>query len=420
MSVSPPIRRLSSTSTSSREDLINQYEAEEERIINVLSRKLEQLREEKIELENALEAESENHVNRLSREITALRLAQQEQVNGSGGGSPIDTRLGLQPFLGYRGPAEPTAEIMLEAMRRENEQLRNRLVDTERDYIRITRLNEIYREELIEHRRRLGLPVDNLIGLASNDPYSQPTHRRSGSSASSPSTSILVLPGPPQTQSARPIPGVPIPRTPSQIQRPMNNISELTTPPSHSPSSSSSSPFPFSPSVVSPLPTSFASATTAVTTPPSSASLASNPPPPYPGAGNRALSYPSVPPPSLSSSFGSPSTSYHPMRDAPPSPGDAFGSRGNSFHRRGSFDRRVAEAGGLRSLSRGQSHSRRASIERGARVAETGSLLPRGRARRESLQEAVEDAEDAEVAIAATQENGVSELDEKAKGHSSV
>lgn len=114
-----------------------------------------QLREEKIELENALEAESENHVNRLSREITALRLAQQEQVNGSGGGSPIDTRLGLQPFLGYRGPAEPTAEIMLEAMRRENEQLRNRLVDTERDYIRITRLNEIYREELIEHRRRV-------------------------------------------------------------------------------------------------------------------------------------------------------------------------------------------------------------------------------------------------------------------------
>ena len=46
---------------------------------------------------------------------------------------------------------------MLEAMRRENEQLRNRLVDTERDYIRISRLNEIYREELIDHRRRVGL-----------------------------------------------------------------------------------------------------------------------------------------------------------------------------------------------------------------------------------------------------------------------
>lgn len=44
MSVSPPIRRYSSTSSSSREDLINQYEAEEERIINVLSRKLERVR----------------------------------------------------------------------------------------------------------------------------------------------------------------------------------------------------------------------------------------------------------------------------------------------------------------------------------------------------------------------------------------
>ena len=52
-------------------------------------------------------------------------------------------------------PNEPSAETMLETMRQENEQLRNRLVETERDYIRITRLNEIYREELIEHRRRV-------------------------------------------------------------------------------------------------------------------------------------------------------------------------------------------------------------------------------------------------------------------------
>ena len=45
MSLSPPIRRLSAASTSSKreEDLINAYEAEEERIINVLSRKLEKV-----------------------------------------------------------------------------------------------------------------------------------------------------------------------------------------------------------------------------------------------------------------------------------------------------------------------------------------------------------------------------------------
>lgn len=112
-----------------------------------------QLREEKIELENVLEAESESHVNRLSREISALRLAQQQVANGSGSLSPVETR-----FTATNGNIlEPSPEMMLEAMRRENEQLRNRLVETERDYVRITRLNEIYREELIEHRGRVSL-----------------------------------------------------------------------------------------------------------------------------------------------------------------------------------------------------------------------------------------------------------------------
>ena len=47
---------------------------------------------------------------------------------------------------------------MLEAMRRENEQLKSRLADTQRDYIRISRLNELYREELIECRGRVSFP----------------------------------------------------------------------------------------------------------------------------------------------------------------------------------------------------------------------------------------------------------------------
>ena len=55
MSLSPPIRRLSSASSVSsnkrEEDLINAYEAEEERIINVLSRKLEKVRPLAIHLE---------------------------------------------------------------------------------------------------------------------------------------------------------------------------------------------------------------------------------------------------------------------------------------------------------------------------------------------------------------------------------
>lgn len=195
----------------------------------------------------------------------------------------------------------------------------------------------------------------------------------------------------PQSHS-RPVPGVPIPRPPSSIHRPPNPTSEVTTPLSHSPSSSStsSSPFPFSPPTTSPFPASYVSGNTTFTTPPSSTSLVSNPAAfPGPAALARPLSYPSVPPPSLSSSFGSPTTSYHPVvapvpiperdRDGPPSPNDSFGSRHSPFHRRGSFERRVAESGSLRSLS-GSRGGRRESVERGARVAETGTLIPRGRA----------------------------------------
>lgn len=117
------------------------------------------MREEKIELENALEAESESHVNRLTRELTMLRLAQQQHShsNGSSNTSP-----GSQSWKG--GFAMPSDATMLEAMRAENEALRGRLVDTERDYIRVARLNEIYREELIDHRRRVSAfysPISN-------------------------------------------------------------------------------------------------------------------------------------------------------------------------------------------------------------------------------------------------------------------
>lgn len=362
-----PIRRLSTTSSNSslkrEEDLINAYEAEEERIINVLSRKLEQLREEKIQLENALEAESESHVNRLSRELSALRLQQQQQQQQSGANgitAPPDHSTGVPMLMTGRDPMVPSAEVMLEAMRRENEQLRNRLVDTERDYVRVSRLNEVYREELLEHRRRLGLSVDNLVGLSSADPYSQPTHRRSVSSLSSPSTSA--------TQTSQAVHGVPIPRPSSSIRRPTNNMSESNTPLSHSPSSTES-PFPFSP-IVGTHPTSFVSNGTHMTTPPSSASLTSNPPSTF--TIPHALSYPSVPPPSLSSSYGSPVVSYIPHRDHSLSPGVPLSRR--SSNPRGNIERRFADPVSIRN---NRSPSRHESIERGARVAETGQLIPR-------------------------------------------
>ncbi|KAG2120442.1 uncharacterized protein F5147DRAFT_785194 [Suillus discolor] len=369
-----PIRRLSTTSSNSslkrEENLINAYEAEEERIINVLSRKLEQLREEKIQLENALEAESESHVNRLGRELSALRLQQQQQQQSGTNGitaSP-DNRVGVPTFMAGREPMIPSAEVMLETMRRENEQLRNRLVDTERDYVRVSRLNEVYREELLEHRRRLGLSVDNLVGLSSADPYSQPTHRRSVSNLSSPSTSA--------TQPSQAIYGVPIPRPSSSIRRPTNNVSESNTPLSHSPSSTES-PFPFSP-IVGTNPTSYVSNGTPMTTPPSSASLTSNPPSTF--TIPHMLSYPSVPPPSLSSSYGSPVVSYIPHRDHSLSPVVPLSRRGSNA--RGNIERRFVDPVGI---SNNRSRSRHGSIERGARVAETGRLIPRSRRESQSI-----------------------------------
>ncbi|TFY69327.1 hypothetical protein EVG20_g3186 [Dentipellis fragilis] len=300
------------------------------------------LQEEKIQLENVLEAESESHVNRLSRELTVLRIAQQQQAqqeaaqpgqqngNGVNGHGPVEiTR--TSSMVAISDPLTPSTEIMLEAMRRENEQLRNRLVNTEREYIRITRLNEIYREELIDHRRRLGLSVDNLIGLSSSlEHYPQPTHRRSASSSiPSPVVSPNIgLPLPAQGQMARPGPShsVPIPR-----HRPFSNLSESNTPISHSPSSSES-PFLSSP-MTSTNPASLISNQTQMTTPPSSALLALASLQTVPG--HPQLSYPSVPPPSLSSSFGSPNI----HREVSTSPMEPHASRWNGV-RRGSFDRR--------------------------------------------------------------------------------
>ncbi|KAH6909417.1 hypothetical protein BKA70DRAFT_199204 [Coprinopsis sp. MPI-PUGE-AT-0042] len=429
MAYSPPIRRLSTASNSNRqqEELINAYEAEEERIINLLSRKLEQLRQEKIGLENALEAESESHVNRLSRELTALRLAQhqlqqqqQQQANGAGPSQPSsalsnadlasvspEARVGFKTFMNGCNPADPSVDVMLETLRRENEQLRNKLVDTERDFVRISRLNDIYREELIEHRRRLGISTDTLIGV-SPDALSQPTHHRSA--ASSPSTTSFPAPARPSHSQ-----GVPIPR-PANHHRPSTHISssELNTPLSHSPTSPESS-FPFSPGIsVATTGVSVVSANTNVTSPPSSASLHNLQP--LSLTLGRGLSYPLAPPPSLSSSFGSPTVSFHmPHRDVSLSPIEPL-SRRNSNARRGS----VSRGGGGGSTSA----SRRASMEFGARVAETGTLVPRATRSRagsqsldQQLQATVEDGVfdkfDTDLTVVAETEDGPTDTDGK-------
>jgi len=207
----------------------------------------------------------------------------------------------------------------------------------------------------------MGRSVDNLIGISNVEPVSHSRRRRSISNATSVSPTVGILPG----QIPRPMYSVPIPRPSSQIHRSMmDQLSEASTPLSHSPASFSESPFP-----LSPIPASFASVNTQMTSPPSS-SLNSNPPLAI-GTPRTSLTYPMNPPPSLSSSFGSPSAYASPRREHSSSPVHSFG-RPDVMNRRPSFDRRFGDSSSA--LTRGRSGSRKESVERGARVAETGSL----------------------------------------------
>ena len=114
---------------------------------------------------------------------------------------------------------------------------------------------------------------------------------------------------------------------------------------------------------------------------------------------SRGLSYPSVPPPSLSSSFGSPTVPLLQIpngsgRDVLLSPIEPLSRRnsnaginagssvgGSGIARRGSLDRRIMESGSIRGGSGSGSRSRRGSFEVpiGGRLAESGTLLGRSR-----------------------------------------
>lgn len=355
-------------------------------------------------------------MNRLARELAGLRMRQQQQTpqpqsNGTSRDDVSGTANGSSghsaPVLRFEGMyPDPSPSIILDALKKENESLRSKLADMEREHGHLKRINEVYREELIEHRTRvryvsprrttllltgaliylqLNLSVDHLIGLSSGterDPLPQSTHLRRPSTTTQQTCSMVSIPN------GRPIPSMPIPRAGSQVSQPRRthepgpSISSLanTSP------STSSSPSPR----ISPLNTgAAASYVTTMTSPPSSASLHASPPAPYDYTGampaGRVLSYPSVPPPSLSSSLGSPVVSTHMFRDdgdgrvggsaSRRSSGHSWGygsaGGGNSVPPSATAERRVVETGNLRDIARPGTRS----IERGGRVAETGTLV---------------------------------------------
>jgi hypothetical protein len=233
---------------------------------------------------------------------------------------------------------------------------------------------------------QLGLAVDDLIGHHS-EPLSQPAHHRSGS-LSGPASPNSVIRHPSAGPSRPATNGVPIPRPASQLHRPTHNsISEINTPLSHSPSSADSpSSFPFSP-VTSTNPASYISTNTNITSPGSSDSWTIH----NAMVASQTLTYPSVPPPSLASSVGSPTTSTLNQHGMPSHSPIEPASRRGSLVRRSSTSR-TAETGNLRAGTGSGSTSHRVSIERGGRIAETGTLMPRSRAGSHSISSSTTEA----------------------------
>ncbi|EJT99409.1 hypothetical protein DACRYDRAFT_110132 [Dacryopinax primogenitus] len=395
----------------SAEELINAYEADQERIVNVLSRKLEQLSQEKVDLENAMEAENEAHVLRLQRELAALRAQQLAQgtsapasAEGSEPISPVEGPALLAVKDGKERPGRdenatpgPSMQAVVDALRRENDGLRNRLHETETDYIRLSRTLSAYKDELVTLRRQLGIPVDNLVSPPLS-PLGLSPRSRTGSLSGrswhgSPVTTSLPVGGP--STSVGPGNGISNTHSPNMEMNEMDILSpplhpvyphplgrsqSLTFPyplsypipgphsngtpsspsnPSTSTTSTNSTPSPYA-SLLSSLPQSFS---------PSSSPLANSP---GPGAASWGLSYPLVPPPSLSSSLGSGPASLGSLASFP---AGAYGPAS----RRGSLT-----GGHAHPLTHTPLHTQAGmsgAAERGRRVVETGSL------RRESLRE---------------------------------
>jgi len=188
-----PQRFTRSKSSDEQSRLINALEAEEEALVNSLSRKLEKLRAEKVELESTLEMEQEQLVNRLQRQLSQLLASQNQQQQGltpatassstaptslpsSPGVNelPLDAlsnlghyssspipRSDLTPLLSTSDPSHPPPTIVLEALQTENNSLRNRLADA-------SKMSEMYRQELIDLRARAGIDIADLVNAGNS------------------------------------------------------------------------------------------------------------------------------------------------------------------------------------------------------------------------------------------------------------
>jgi len=164
-------------------ELLLQVEQEEEYLTNTLQKKLNQLQKEKIDMENALEQEQEYIVNRLQKQLDSLRQQQTYHPHHSRENSTSSTSNpgNITPLP----PASPssthkkwvtahsssptssdfglTSPGVVEVLKAEVNTLRTKILEMEKEYIAKSSQATRLKNELIELRKKSGLPVEDLL-----------------------------------------------------------------------------------------------------------------------------------------------------------------------------------------------------------------------------------------------------------------
>ncbi|KAJ3130439.1 hypothetical protein HK098_000004 [Nowakowskiella sp. JEL0407] len=143
-------------------ELLLRVEQEEEMITKTLKNKLSQLQREKVEMEIALEQEQEFIVNRLQKQLEALRASQNSNsafkkwhLSHSPSASSIELPL-----------PTPVSPAMVEMMKAENQSLRMKILELEREFEEnVSTFRENYtkaKEEISKLREKQGLPTSDI------------------------------------------------------------------------------------------------------------------------------------------------------------------------------------------------------------------------------------------------------------------
>jgi len=174
-------------------EILQQVEREEEFMTNMLQRRLEKLQQEKIDIENALEQEQEMIVNRLQKQMEVVMGWNNGVGVGVGVGAGVGaggSESGGSPVVGRSEPHSPvlqspvgslkwrpghaasssdfSKETVVEILKSEVNAARIRIADLEREVL--TRYNQMmgYKKEIVELRKRCGIPVNELM---QDEPY---------------------------------------------------------------------------------------------------------------------------------------------------------------------------------------------------------------------------------------------------------